>query len=65
MSNEHPRSLPYHQNLFEKLNTSMVRKFAMKTHGSHGPSRLDANKWRKILNPVSCPQVIYAKRLLI
>ena len=27
----------------------MVRKSAMKTHGSHGPSGLDANDWRRLL----------------
>ena len=36
VSNEHPKTLPNHQSIFEKLNASMVRKSAMKTHGSHG-----------------------------
>ena len=49
VSNERPKGLPYHQSTFEKLNASMVRKPAMKTHGSLGPSGLDSNKWRKLL----------------
>ena len=28
-----PKSLTYHQSIFEKLNASMNRKSAMKTHG--------------------------------
>ena len=43
--NEQPKSLPYHQSIFEKLNASIVRRPAMKTHGSHGPSGIDANEW--------------------
>ena len=27
----------------------MVRKSAMKTHGNHGPSGLDANEWQRLL----------------
>ena len=42
VSNEHPKSLPYHQSLFEKLNASMTRKSA---YGSHSPSGVDANDW--------------------
>ena len=33
----------------KKSNASLVRKSAMKTHGSHGPSGPDANKRRKLL----------------
>ena len=49
VSNEHAKSLPYHQSIFEKTKASMVRKSAMKTHGIHGPSGLDANEWRRLL----------------
>ena len=49
VGNEHPKSLPYHQSIFEKLNASIVRKSAMKTHGSHGLSSLDANELRRLL----------------
>ena len=46
--NEHPKSLPYHQSILEKINTSMVRMSAMKPRGSHGPSGVDANEWRRL-----------------
>ena len=49
VSNEHPKKLPYHQSLFEKLITSVVRKSAKKTHGSHGPSGHVANEWQWLL----------------
>ena len=47
VSKEHPKSLPHHQSIFEKLNASMVRKSALKTYGSHVPG-LDANEWRRL-----------------
>ena len=50
VSNEHPKSLPYHQPIFEKLFASMVRKSTMKTHRSHVPSGPDANEWRRLLS---------------
>ena len=42
-------TLPFHPTIFDKLNSSAIRRSAMKTHGSHGPSGLDANEWRRIL----------------
>ena len=42
-------SLPYHPVIFDKLNTAKIRKAAMKTHGSQGPSGLDAQEWRRML----------------
>ena len=35
---DNPKKLSYHQSIFEKLNDSMIRKSALKTHRSHGPS---------------------------
>ena len=49
VSNEYPKSLLYHQFIFAKLNASIVRKSAMKAHGSHGNSGLDANEWQRLL----------------
>ena len=42
-------TLPYHHSIFDRTNASEIRRSAMKTHGSHGPSGLDANEWRRIL----------------
>ena len=33
----------------KKINAPSIRRAAMKTHDSHGPSGLDANEWRRIL----------------
>ena len=49
VGNGHPKSLPYFQSIVQKFNTSMVRNSAMKTHGNRGPSKLDANKWLRLL----------------
>ena len=40
VNNDNSETLPYHRFIFEEINASMVRKSAMKTHGSHGPSGL-------------------------
>ena len=40
------QTLAYHPAIFEKINASEIRRAAMKTHGSHGPSELDSNEWR-------------------
>ena len=38
---------PYHPVIFDKIQGSVVRSAATKTHGSHGPSDVDANEWRR------------------
>ena len=43
------QTLAYRPAIFEKINASIIRRAAMKTHGNHGPSGLDANEWRRIL----------------
>lgn len=43
-------SIPYHPTIFERISARSVRTAAMKTHGSHGPSGIDANEWRRILS---------------
>ena len=43
-------TMPYHPSIFEQMNAKTVRKSTLKTHGSHGPSGLDACEWRRILN---------------
>ena len=42
-------TLPYHDSIFDEINSATIRKAAMRTHGSHGASGLDADEWRKIL----------------
>ena len=42
-------TLPYHDSIFDEVNVATIRKAAMRTHGSHEPSGLDADEWRKIL----------------
>ena len=46
---QHPRTLPYHPAVFDNISARLVRKHAMKTHGSAGPSGLDADDWRTLL----------------
>ena len=41
--------MPYHPSIFERINAKTVRKSTPKTHGSHGPSGLDACEWRRII----------------
>ena len=35
--------------IFDEVNADLVRKSAIRTKGSHGPSGLDADFWSKIL----------------
>ena len=46
VSNE---TIPFHPSIFDQINGQHIKKAAMRTHGSHGPSGLDANEWRRIL----------------
>ena len=41
--------MPFHSSIFDQINTQKIRKAAMTTHGSHGPSGLDANELKRIL----------------
>ena len=45
VSNE---TIPFHPSIFDQINGQHIKKAAMRTHGSHGPSDLDANEWRRI-----------------
>ena len=47
VSNQYKNTLLYR---YDKLNASSIRKCAIKTRGSHGPSGLDSNEWRRILS---------------
>ena len=42
-------TIPFHPSIFDQINGQHIKKAAMRTHGSHGPSGLDANEWRRIL----------------
>ena len=50
VQSQHPRTLPYHPAVFDKITARLVQKHAMKTHGSAGPSSLDADDWRRLLS---------------
>ena len=50
LTEPHENSLPYHPSIFDRINGPAIRKAAMKTQGSHGPSGVDANYWRRILS---------------
>ena len=41
--------MPYHPSIFKQINAKTVRNSTLKTHGSHGPSGLDACEWRRII----------------
>ena len=41
--------MPYHPSIFEQINAKTLRKSTLRTHGSHGPSGLDACEWRRII----------------
>ena len=47
---KNPRTRPYHPAVFEKISARLVRKHKKKTHGSAGPSGLDADDWRRPLS---------------
>ena len=40
---------PSHPSIFDKINPSAIKRNALKTHGSHDPSGVDANEWRRFL----------------
>ena len=42
--------MEYHFTIFDRINAGTIRKSAMLTHGSHGPSGVDANDWRRWLS---------------
>ena len=46
VSNE---TIPFHPSIFDQKNGQHIKKAAMRTHGSQGPSGLDVNEWRRIL----------------
>ena len=50
IQSKHPRTLPYHHAFFDKISARLVRRHAMRTHGSAGPSSLDADDWRRPLS---------------
>ena len=50
MKSEPTRILPYQPAVFDKISTRLLRKHAVKTHGSGGLSGLDADDWRRLLS---------------
>ena len=41
---------PYHPVIFDRIQAGAVQRAAMRTQGSHGPSGVDANEWRRWLS---------------
>ena len=61
IQNQHPRTLPCHPAVFDKISARLVRRHAMKTHGSAEPSGLDADDWRRLLSgrpPRTCASLL-------
>ena len=54
---------PYHHSLIEQINAKTIRELTLKTHGSHGPSGLDAFEWRRILTHFNQTSIELCKRL--
>ena len=60
VSNE---TIPFHPSIFDQINGQHIKKAAMGTHISHGPSGLDANEWRRILTHFGQQSVDISKTL--
>ena len=59
-----PANVPdYHPAIFDRINASSIRKAAMKTHGSHGPSGVDADDWRRYLTAFGQESIELCKTL--
>ena len=56
-------TIPFHSTTFDQINAQKIRKAAMTTHGSHGPSGLNANEWRRILTLFGQQSVEISKTL--
>ena len=56
-------TIPFHSYTFDQINAQKIRKAAMTTHGSHGPSGLDANEWRRIITHFGQQSVEISKTL--
>ena len=60
VSNE---TIPFNPSIFDQINDQHIKKAAMRTHGSHGPSGLDANEWRRFLPHFGQQSVEIAKKI--
>ena len=56
-------AIPFHSSTFDQINAQKIRKSAMTTHGSHGPSGLEANEWRRILTHFGQQSVEISKKI--
>ena len=61
VSNE---TILFNQSLFDQINGQHIKKAAMRTHGSHGPSGLDSNEWRRILTYVGQQQSVEVSKII-
>ena len=55
-------TIPFHST-FDQINAQKIGKAVMTTHGSHGPSGLNANEWRRILRHFGQHSVEISKTL--
>ena len=58
------KTIPFHPSIFDQINGQHIRKAAMRTHGSHGTSGLDANEWRRILTHFGHQSVEISKTIV-
>ena len=56
-------AMTYHPSVFEQINAKTVRKSFLKTHGSQGPSGLDACEWRRIITHFNQTSIELCKRI--
>ena len=56
-------TIPFHPSIFDQINGQQKKKSAMRTHGSHGLSGLNANEWRRILTQFGQKSVEISKEI--
>ena len=56
-------TIPFHSSTFDQINPQKIWRAAMTILGSHGPSGLDANEWRRILTHFGQQSVEISKTL--
>ena len=60
VSNE---TIPFHPSIFDHINGQHIKKAAVRTHGSHGPSGLNAIEWRRVLTHIGQQSVDMSKTI--
>ena len=60
VSNE---TIPSDPSTFDQINGQHIKKAAMRTRGSHGPTGLNANEWRRIITQFGQQSVEISKTI--